>query len=288
MSTVIYPSPIFGPIKSRRLGISLGINLLPGDGKVCTFDCIYCECGLNAQRKPQSKFPTRQQVAEALQQKLEQMKVEGISPDVLTFAGNGEPTAHPDFAAIIDDTLALRNLHFPHAKVSVLTNATRINKKDVFEALKKVDNNIVKLDTVSIDYIARVDRPVGNYNLAELIDYMRAFDGQCVIQTMFMKGTDADGHSVDNTGDVAFYKDIADSSRTEQTTRFAEKEYTLSLGSLNVSYEFDEKTCKSMHVRNLRTGINFTDILRLSSVKIERGTDYLYSQGFEFYLNVTL
>ena len=201
MSTVIYPSPIFGPIKSRRLGISLGINLLPGDGKVCTFDCIYCECGLNAQRKPQSKFPTRQQVAEALQQKLEQMKVEGISPDVLTFAGNGEPTAHPDFAAIIDDTLALRNLHFPHAKVSVLTNATRINKKDVFEALKKVDNNIVKLDTVSIDYIARVDRPVGNYNLAELIDCMRAFDGQCVIQTMFMKGTDADGHSVDNTGD---------------------------------------------------------------------------------------
>ena len=129
------------------------------------------------------------------------MKVEGISPDVLTFAGNGEPTAHPDFAAIIDDTLALRNLHFPHTKVSVLTNATRINKKDVFEALKKVDNNIVKLDTVSIDYIARVDRPVGNYNLAELIDYMRAFDGQCVIQTMFMKGTDADGHSVDNTGD---------------------------------------------------------------------------------------
>ena len=121
--------------------------------------------------------------------------------DVLTFAGNGEPTAHPDFAAIIDDTLALRNLYSPQAKVSVLTNATRINRNDVFEALKKVDNNIVKLDTVNADYIVRVDRPVGNYNLAGLIDCMRAFEGKCVIQTMFMRGTDADGHSVDNTSD---------------------------------------------------------------------------------------
>ena len=201
MSTIIYPSPIFGPIKSRRLGISLGINLLPGDGKVCTFDCIYCECGLNAQRKPRTKLPTRQQVAEALRLKLEQMKAEGLAPDVLTFAGNGEPTAHPDFAAIIDDTLALRDRYFPLAKVSVLTNATRIGREDVFEALKRVDNNIVKLDTVDADYIARVDRPVGSYDVEELIGRMRAFEGRCVVQTMFMRGTDADGHSVDNTGD---------------------------------------------------------------------------------------
>lgn len=201
MSTIIYPSPIFGPIKSRRLGISLGINLLPGDGKVCTFDCIYCECGLNAQRKPRTKLPTRQQVAEALRLKLEQMKAEGLAPDVLTFAGNGEPTAHPDFAAIIDDTLALRDRYFPLAKVSVLTNATRIGREDVFEALKRVDNNIVKLDTVDADYIARVDRPVGSYDVETLIGRMRAFEGRCVVQTMFMRGTDADGHSVDNTGD---------------------------------------------------------------------------------------
>ena len=199
MSTVIYPSPIFGPIKSRRLGISLGINLLPGDGKVCTFDCIYCECGFNAERRPQSKFPTRQQVAESLERKLQEMKAEGLAPDVLTFAGNGEPTAHPDFAQIIDDTLALRNRYFPQAKVSVLTNGTRIIRDDVFEALKRVDNNIVKLDTVDIDYITRVDRPVGRYDLSEIIARMKAFDGQCVVQTLFMKGTDADGLSVDNT-----------------------------------------------------------------------------------------
>lgn len=199
MSTIIYPSPIFGPIRSRRLGVSLGINLLPGDGKVCTFDCIYCECGLNAARRPKSKLPSRQQVAEALEAKLQQMQTEGMAPDVLTFAGNGEPTAHPDFAAIIDDTLHLRDHYFPNAKVSVLTNATRINRKEVFDALKRVDNNIVKLDTVDAAYIARVDRPVGNYDVDELIACMRDFEGQCVIQTMFMKGVDADGVSVDNT-----------------------------------------------------------------------------------------
>lgn len=199
MSTVIYPSPIFGPIRSRRLGVSLGINLLPGDGKVCTFDCIYCECGLNAERRPKSKLPSRQQVAEALEAKLQQMHAEGMAPDVLTFAGNGEPTAHPDFAAIIDDTLHLRDRYFPDAKVSVLTNATRINRKEVFDALKRVDNNIVKLDTVDAAYIARVDRPVGHYDVDELIACMRDFEGQCVVQTMFMKGVDADGVSVDNT-----------------------------------------------------------------------------------------
>ena len=201
MPTIIYPSPIFGPIISRRLGISLGINLLPGDGKVCTFDCIYCECGFNAERRPKEKMPTRHEVAHALEQKLTQMQAEGIAPDVLTFAGNGEPTAHPDFARIIDDTLALRDRYFPNAKVSVLTNATRIDRPEVHEALKKVDNNIVKLDTVNMDYITRVDRPTGRYNLDKLITSMRNFEGHCVVQTMFMKGTDAEGISVDNTTD---------------------------------------------------------------------------------------
>ena len=199
MSTVIYPSPIFGPIKSRRLGISLGINLLPGDGKVCTFDCIYCECGLNVERRPKQKLPTRGEVAEALEQTLRQMQAEGMAPDVLTFAGNGEPTAHPDFAGVIDDTIALRDSYFPNAKVSVLTNGTRIDREEVFEALKRVDNNIVKLDTVDLDYILRVDRPVGRYDLPRLLECMQAFEGHCVIQTLFMKGVDAAGVSVDNT-----------------------------------------------------------------------------------------
>ena len=200
MSTIIYPSPIFGPIRSRRLGVSLGINLLPEDGKVCTFDCLYCECGFNADRKAHRPLPTREEVAAALEEKLQAMQAQGVAPDVLTFAGNGEPTIHPKFAAIIDDTLALRDKYFPNAKVSVLTNATLVTRPAVFEALSRVDNNILKLDTVCEEYIRFVDRPTMAYNLDAIIDKLTAFGSNAVIQTMFMKG-EVGGRSVDNTGD---------------------------------------------------------------------------------------
>ena len=200
MSTIIYPSPIFGPIHSRRLGVSLGINLLPEDGKVCTFDCLYCECGFNADRKAHKPLPTREEVAAALEEKLLAMQAEGVAPDVLTFAGNGEPTIHPKFAEIIDDTLALRDKYFPDAKVSVLTNATLVTRPAVFGALSRVDNNILKLDTVCEDYIRFVDRPTLKYNLADIIEKLAEFGNNAVIQTMFMKG-EVDGRSVDNTGD---------------------------------------------------------------------------------------
>ena len=200
MSTIIYPSPIFGPVRSRRLGVSLGINLLPADGKVCTFDCLYCECGFNAAHRAHQPLPTREEVATALEERLKAMQAEGTAPDVLTFAGNGEPTIHPHFAEIIDDTLALRDKYFPQAKVSVLTNATLVTRPAVFEALKRVDNNILKLDTVDVEYIKFVDRPTATYNLEAIIERLASFDGNAVIQTMFMKGT-VDGRSVDNTGD---------------------------------------------------------------------------------------
>ena len=148
MSTIIYPSPIFGPVHSRRLGISLGINLLPADGKVCSFNCIYCECGVNEDHRPKQSMPTRQQVAQKLEEKLQQMSAEGQLPDVLTFAGNGEPTCHPHFAEIIDDTIRLRNRYCPQAKVSVLSNSTMIHRPQVHDALMRVDNNILKLDTI--------------------------------------------------------------------------------------------------------------------------------------------
>ena len=200
MSTIIYPSPIFGPVRSRRLGVSLGINLLPADGKVCTFDCLYCECGFNAARRAHQPMPTREEVATALEERLKAMQAEGTAPDVLTFAGNGEPTIHPHFAEIIDDTLALRDKYFPQAKVSVLTNSTLVTRPAVFEALKRVDNNILKLDTVDVEYIKFVDRPTATYDLDAIIERLAAFGGNAVIQTMFMKGT-VDGKSVDNTGD---------------------------------------------------------------------------------------
>ncbi|MBQ7361250.1 MAG: radical SAM protein [Bacteroidaceae bacterium] len=200
MSTIIYPSPIFGPVHSRRLGVSLGINLLPADGKVCTFDCLYCECGFNAAHRAHQPMPTRDEVAVALENRLAAMKAEGAALDVLTFAGNGEPTIHPHFPEIIDDTLRLRDKYFPLAKVSVLTNATLVARPAVFEALSRVDNNILKLDTVNEEYIRFVDRPTSAYNLAQIVERLAAFGGNAVIQTMFMKGV-VDGKSVDNTGD---------------------------------------------------------------------------------------
>lgn len=200
MATVIYPSPIFGPVHSRRLGVSLGINLLPSDGKHCSFDCIYCECGFNADHRPHRPLPTREEVARALEARLQEMKANGPSPDVLTFAGNGEPTAHPHFAEIIDDTLALRDRYFPQAKVSVLSNSTFIHRPQVFEALNRVDNNILKLDTVDADYIRRVDRPTGRYDVDEVVEGLKAFRGNLIVQTMFMKGT-FEGKDVDNTSD---------------------------------------------------------------------------------------
>jgi len=197
MSTVIYPSPIFGPVHSRRLGLSLGINLLPADGKVCTFDCIYCECGFNADHRPTLPMPTRREVAQALEQKLRQMRAEGRLPDVLTFAGNGEPTCHPQFAEIIDDTILLRDRYCPEAKVSVLSNATMILRPNVFDALLRVDNNILKLDTDDMTFITHVDRPTGHYDLPAIVGQMKRFRGHCIIQTIFF-------HSpmIENTKDL--------------------------------------------------------------------------------------
>lgn len=197
MATVIYPAPIFGPIHSRRLGISLGINLMPADGKVCTFDCIYCECGYNADRRPKQKRPTREEVKAALEAQLQKMVSENELPDVLTYAGNGEPTAHPEFKGIVEDTIALRDKYCPKAKVSVLSNATLIERPEVFEALKMVDNNILKLDTVNSDYIQAVNRPTGRYDLDALIEKMKEFKGHCIVQTMFMHGK-MDGNDVSN------------------------------------------------------------------------------------------
>lgn len=195
--TIIYPSPIFGPVHSRRLGISLGINLQPGDGKVCSFDCLYCECGLNADHRPKSKRPSRETVAQALEEKLQQMVNENEVPDVLTFAGNGEPTGHPEFLYIIRDTIQLRDKYCPKAKVSVLSNATFCGRPDIHEALMLADNNILKLDTVNPDYIRLVDRPTQtSYDVRNVIEWMKAFNGHCIVQTMFMNG-----EGVQNTGE---------------------------------------------------------------------------------------
>ena len=238
MSTVIYPSPIFGPVHSRRLGISLGINLLPADGKVCSFDCIYCECGFNADHRPTLPMPTRELVAQKLEEKLQQMTTDGQLPDVLTFAGNGEPTCHPHFPEIIDDTIRLRNQYCPKAKVSVLSNSTMIHRQQVHDALMRVDNNILKLDTVNMIYINKVDRPNGIYDVQTIIDRMKAFNGHIIIQTMFMRG-DYNGESVDNTGEafVAPWLEAVKAIKPQQVMVYTIDRETPAQGLLKASHE---------------------------------------------------
>ncbi|OAV69924.1 hypothetical protein Barb7_02113 [Bacteroidales bacterium Barb7] len=199
MKTSIFDSIVFGPIQSRRLGVSLGINLLPADGKLCSFDCIYCECGLNEERRTKSRMPARSDVKKALEQKLVALKEEGITPDVITFAGNGEPTLHPDFGGIIDDTTEVRNRLCPAARIAVLSNSTTLHKPEVFAALNKVDDNIMKLDSVSDSRIRQLNAPVSpSFTFDNLLRQLTAFNGNVIIQTMFLKG-ECRGEDVGNT-----------------------------------------------------------------------------------------
>lgn len=201
MSTILFNQIVFGPIHSRRLGVSLGINLLPYDGKLCSFDCIYCECGYNKDFRTNTALPTRDDVRNALEHRLIQLQQERTYPDVITFSGNGEPTMHPQFSEIIDDTIELRNKYVSGAKISVLSNAMNIGKEKVFEALKKVDNNILKLDSAFIDTVRLIDSPNSpNYNVEKQVELFKRFNGDFILQTMFLRGTH-NGKIVDNTTD---------------------------------------------------------------------------------------
>lgn len=196
MATKLYDDIIFGPVRSRRLGLSLGINLLPLDCKLCSFNCIYCECGWTEKgHKP--CFNSREEVARKLSDKLFEMVNADNTPDVITFAGNGEPTMHPEFPEIIDDVLRIRDDYAPTAKVSVLTNGTMLFKESVRNALKRVDNNIVKLDSAFDETVRLIDDPLGDYSVAKTVEYMKMLDGDLIIQTMFLRG-EYNGQTVDN------------------------------------------------------------------------------------------
>ena len=196
---VLFGSTVFGPIHSRRLGVSLGINLSPNDGKVCSFDCLYCEAGYNAQGAGTTGLPSREQVKNLLEEKLIKMKEDGENLDVITFSGNGEPTLHPDFPGIIDDVIKLRNEYFPAAKVSVLTNSTRIFTPSVVDALKKVDNNILKLDSAIEDTMLLIDQPnIPSFTVSKVVEALKQFQGSGIIQTMLLRG-EHDGKKIDNT-----------------------------------------------------------------------------------------
>ena len=197
--SILFRNIIYGPVLSRRLGVSLGVNLLPLEGKLCSFDCIYCECGWNGDnRLSKPQFNRREDVRDALRAKLQEMQSEGTLPNVITFAGNGEPTLHPDFEQIINDTITLRNEFAPKAKISVLSNSTQLHRADVCRALALVDNNILKIDS-AIDSTAKaIDCPYGSYSIERIVEQMGRFKGQMTLQTMFLRGEHSNRH-IDNT-----------------------------------------------------------------------------------------
>lgn len=199
MPTFLFDKIVFGPVKSRRLGVSLGINLLPANRKICNFNCIYCECGWTAKSEASGRdLPSRQEVYDALEKKLASMRENGEAPDVITYAGNGEPTLHPEFPGIIDDSILLRNKYFPDAKIAVLSNSTAITRPAVRKALLKVDQNILKLDS-AFDLTVRIhNQPRVNVKVNDLIKDLSEFRGQLIIQTLFLRGT-FKGQKIDNT-----------------------------------------------------------------------------------------
>lgn len=191
---------VFGPIKSRRLGSSLGINLLPENGKICNFDCIYCECGWNRDGTGNRILPDAARVRAALEDKLSSLLLDGISIDSITFSGDGEPTLNPDFPQIIEDTIRLRDCFFPQAKVSVLSNSTRVHVPEIFNALRKVDNPIMKLDAPTPGLAARINRPSPGYDVARVVEALSRFEGNFILQTMFLRSQDFDSSSPEVLG----------------------------------------------------------------------------------------
>ncbi len=199
MSTFLFDQIIFGPVNSRRLGVSLGVNLLPTDSKVCSFDCIYCECGWTPRkREKKAVLPLRELVKQMLEEKLKDMIRNNEYPDVITFAGNGEPTLHPEFEGIIDDTIGLRNQLAPKARIAVLSNATMLHKPGVVRALLKVEGNIQKLDSAFEETIRRIDCPNSNFSLKKVVENLKSFNGKVIIQTLFLKGNHKN-EIIDNT-----------------------------------------------------------------------------------------
>lgn len=196
---MLFHEIIIGPIHSRRLGRSLGVNLLHQEAKICSFNCIYCECGWNF--RAESHQPSREEVREALRHRMTELRERGEGIDVITFAGNGEPTTHREFAGVIDDTIALRDEFFPEAKISVLSNATMVWKEDVRRALLRVDNNIQKLDSAIQETVELINQPQGRYSVEGVIEDLRRFEGRVIVQTLFLRG-EFDGKRVDNTTDA--------------------------------------------------------------------------------------
>lgn len=228
MATFLFDRIIFGPVRSRRLGVSLGVNLLPSDKKFCNYNCLYCECGWTCRGDISPRdLPGREQTREELYQKISMMAREDMIPDVITFAGNGEPTIHPEFPGIIDDTIEVRNELCPEARIAVLSNSTTLHKPEVVAALKRSDQAILKLDTAIEASYQFINRPSSGTTVKSILERLRTFGEGLIIQTLFFRGT---------------YNDTAvDNSRIEELTALLDAYKTIEPEMIMI-YTFERDT----------------------------------------------
>ena len=246
---MLFKEIVFGPIHSRRLGVSLGINLLPSHSKLCNFNCIYCECGWNT-NDGKKVFNTRSDVKNALEKKLIGMQTSAKFPDSITFSGNGEPTMHPEFSEIIDDTISLRNKYAPTAKISVLSNATMIGKPNIVAALQKIDNAILKLDSGITETAVLINKPQFDYSINQVIEYIQPLKNKMVLQTMFLRGM-YDGQQIDNTTEteVAAWIDAIQKINPREIMIYTIDRKTPAGGLQKISFDEMEKIAD--HAREL-------------------------------------
>lgn len=256
MSGFLFDNIVFGPIFSRRLGVSLGINLLPIDNKYCNFNCIYCECGWTEKNDKKNILADRNELKIRLEEKLKEIQGTASEPDAITFAGNGEPTIHPKFAEIIDDTIELRDKYAPKAAISILSNASMLHKDKVTVALQKVDKNIQKLDSGIQSTFANINQALGNITLEKITAGLLAFKGRLIIQTLFMRG-EYDGKIIDNTTDeeVEAWLNIVKKVNPEYVMLYPIERGTPAKGIVKTSKEKLEEIAAKVEAAGIRAEV---------------------------------
>lgn len=198
---MLWDNIAFGPVKSRRLGSSLGINVSPTTVKICSFNCIYCECGWTLEKSIDPKFFfSAEEIIAAIDKKLSQCKETCTPIDSITFSGNGEPTLHPQFYQIIDALIVLRDKYYPKTVITCLSNATQLANKKVLAALKKIENPILKLDAVTEPLFQLIDKPTIPISVEEIIGHLQQMNGDFILQTLFFKG-EVDGQCFNNAAE---------------------------------------------------------------------------------------
>jgi wyosine [tRNA(Phe)-imidazoG37] synthetase (radical SAM superfamily) len=189
---------IYGPVNSRRLGRSVGINLLPVRGKVCSFDCIYCQYGHTRVKTldpgPEG-FPTFGEVILAAETALKS------APDFdsFTFSGNGEPTLHPQWPEIVEAVRQLRDRHRPGVRLSLLSNSSTAVRPQVQATLLRLDAPIMKLDAGDDVTLAAINRPVNGIRVKSILDGLAGVPG-LIIQSVMLEGvvTNSAGNAFEN------------------------------------------------------------------------------------------